>query len=383
MEKPHAPAAPPGRIQIRIATVYRRDRYETFRPLHMGTTRWLRMSQCLANLGHWVDMILDSGEGLVEKDTNLRYVPYAEVNWGHYDVVKTLFHKGFESLCAAGGAGHPFIISKLGSVVGSHDDVKGVGFRGAERSGLYAIQNRISRASRYVTVLTARSRALWEREHGWCSNVLTVPTGVDAAIPPPRSNPYRGIDRKVAVYIGNLYSEQQKPVNLLWQERLNRLGAALNDRGLRLCFAGTGDTERIDPDVVSCYKDIDNSNIWDYQYFADVGIVLGQDAAQHNESSKIYYYLRTGLPVVSESGIPNNRLLEECCMGIVCEFGNDAMMVEAIDEALRRPWPRADCMEYILHNHTWAHRAAVYQRLFDTDPALRTSAGRAVPGCAP
>ena len=332
----------------------------------MALTRWLRISQGFAASGYPTDMIINTSEGLVEKGPNLRFVPYSRVKWSDYDVIKTLFHKGFESLYGTGGATHPFIVSKLGSVAGARD-LEGVYFIGDERAELYEVQKKIAQASRYVTLLTEESRALWQAEHGRGDNVLLIPTGVDAVVPPPRNNPYQGIEKKIVVYIGNIYSEYQKEINLVWQERLNRLGAVLKRNDCQLCFVGTGDTENIDPHLVVCFKDIDNDLIWDYQYFADVGIVLGQGRVQHNESSKIYYYLRTGLPVVSEDGIPNNRLITESGMGLICEFGDDERMAEAILRAMRLTWPKTQGISYILQNHTWDHRVAAYRKLFSRE----------------
>ena len=51
--------------------------------------------------------------------------------------------------------------------------------------------------------------------------------------------------------------------------------------------------------------------VWDGQRAARAGVVLAQGPAQDNESSKIYYYLRTGLPVVCERPVPNAWLIEE------------------------------------------------------------------------
>src|SRR5262245_46627890 len=118
---------------LRIATIYRRDFFRSFIPCDMATTRWLKISENLAARGFKVDMIVNTNAGLVQKTSNLRFVPYSEVEWHRYDVIKTLFHKGFDSLCREGKDDHPFIISKLGSVVGNHDGVEGVHFFGRER----------------------------------------------------------------------------------------------------------------------------------------------------------------------------------------------------------------------------------------------------------
>jgi len=69
-------------------------------------------------------------------------------------------------LLAEGGGDHPFIVSKLGSVVGS-EQTPGVYFFGTERKKLFETQNEIARRSRIVTVLTNPNAALWWKEHGY------------------------------------------------------------------------------------------------------------------------------------------------------------------------------------------------------------------------
>jgi len=58
------------------------------------------------------------------------------------------------------------IISYLGYVVGSHDDVAGVFFYDDVRAGLFATQQKIARKSRPITILTEENARLWEEEHG-------------------------------------------------------------------------------------------------------------------------------------------------------------------------------------------------------------------------
>jgi hypothetical protein len=346
--------------RLRIATVLDDDCRDVLAPVIMTTTRWARMSEALADLGHAVDMIVDARTSTLRAHPNLRLVPFAEVDWAAYDVVKTLCHHGFSTLMAHGGADHPFIIAKLGSVVGGRDGVAGVHFSGAERAALYVLQQEIARRSRYVTVLTEPSRRLW-RECGGHDRVLTVPTGVDRVIPPPRSNPYRGMTERIAVYIGTLYRSTQRDINLLWQDRLTRLGRLLGRKGIRLCVVGRGLTDRLDPAAVTFLGAVENDRVWDHQYFADAGVVLAQGAVQHNESSKLYYYLRTGLPVVSEAPVPNNDLIASANLGFIGPYGDDQTMADLIDAATRTAWRRDRAIAYMLAHHTWDQRARIYE----------------------
>ena len=356
---------------LRIATVYKRDHFSPFAPAKMSTIRWLRMSEGLAALGHRVDMIMN-GEGLQHATTpNLRSVAFADVDWNGYDVIKTLFHSGFESLSEEGGADHPFIISKLGSVVGNHD-TDGVYFFNHEREHLCSIQKQIRERSRYVTLLTAASRRLWEELFGEASNLLHVPTGVDREVPAAGDNPYKRFSEPIAVYAGNIYGETQPEMNLLWQDRLNRLGTLLQRKGIRLCFVGTGRVNRLDRRVVTVMKPVDNREVWDHQRFASVGLVLAQGKKQHNESSKLYYYLRAGLPVVSEAPVPNNFLIHATGMGHVADYDDDQALVDMVESAIHREWPRREGIEYVVAHHSWDQRVATYDEVIRADLAVNS-----------
>lgn len=347
---------------IRIATVYRNRDFEHFSASDMSLIRWLRISETFAARGYEVDMIVNAKAGLRQRP-HLHFVPYEQVDWCRYDVIKTLFHEGFDSLCAAGGARHPFIISKMGSVVGPVDGTEGVHFFGQEREELFATQQKINTTSRFITILTKQSQQLWTEEHGRSENMLLVPTGVDREIPQPGDNPYGNAGEKVAVYIGNIYEGFQREINLLWQARLNSLGRLLRKKDIRLFFVGPGLIDQLDSEAVTATGPVEDQRIWDYQYFADVGIVLGQGTVQHNESSKIYYYLRTGLPVVSEAPVPNNHVIQEARLGYISEYRDDPMMVDMIEAALHKNWDRGSAVDYILKNHTWNKRVDIYDRV--------------------
>jgi glycosyltransferase involved in cell wall biosynthesis len=350
---------------IRIATVYKATALAAADVQAMDLVRWMRVSENLAAAGFRVDMIVGAGSRLESPYPNLRYVPLEGVNWSDYHVVKTLYQRGFRTLIEAGGGAHPFIISRLASVVGKDDTVPGVHFTGAERADLYEVQGQIHRTSHYVALSTEANRALWRREYGDATPLLLVPTGVDHSIPGPAHNPYRGLTgmSKVAVYIGNLYTGMQRHINRLWQERLNRLGALLCRRGVHLVFVGPGLSDKLDPTAVVNFGGVPHAEVWDYQYFADVGITLAQGPVQHNESSKIYYYLRTGLPVVTEAPIPNNDVVTESGCGLVAPYGDDHALADAIEAAAHRSWDREAAVSYVLAHHTWDRRFGVYEEL--------------------
>lgn len=342
----------------------------------MDTLRFFRMSEALARRGHRVDIVIDRNPEPRSVGPNLSEVPFRAVRWRDYDVVKTFFHVGFESLRAAGGAQHPFIVSKLGSVVG-RANAEGVYFFGAVREHLFATQREIARTSRSVTVLTERSAALWRREHGSATRLLLVPTGVDAEIPPPGGDPRprHGVERPVVLFAGNIYGRASQPeVNAVWQERLNRLGVLVAERGLQLVAMGRGETDRLDPRVVRHLGPVDADEVWDWQRHASVGLVLAHGPIQDNESSKIYYYLRTGLPVVCERSVPNSPLIEHTGLGALVAYGDDERMADAAAELAAHPPSANGTIEHMVRDHSWDARAALYDTLLLEARRIRMTA---------
>src|SRR5262249_48952969 len=134
----------------------------------------------------------------------LRRVPLRSVRWDRYDVVKTEFHAGFETLERQGGAGHPCIVSNLGSVV-DRDDADGVYFTGARRRALFAVQERLAARSGWVPVPTAPSLARWRGRFGDAGAPFLVPGAADDVVPPPGADPYPIDDRIRCLFAGNVY----------------------------------------------------------------------------------------------------------------------------------------------------------------------------------
>lgn len=367
----------------RIVTVYSAE-LRPVRAVDMSFIRWYRISAALASLGHVVDIASSELHRRLRRTIepigpNLRIVPISQVRWSEYDAVKTLFHSGFQTLERHRGAGHPFIIAKLGSVVGPAD-MDGVYFYGRQREEMYEVQERIASASRYVTVLSDPAVRLWRRCFGAATNVLLVPGAVSAEIPPPRRSPYPRDGRSPCVFAGNFYKRRrrsQPEAHVTLASKLNRLGALLHERGAQLYVVGPGDRRSLDPRYVAYCGAVPYEDSWDYLHFAAVGIVVTAGGAMHNnESTKIYHYLRAGLPVVSEAGFPNDHVVREAGLGHVVENGNLELMADHIVESVDATWDRERAIRYILDNHTWERRAAVYDRILRGTPATPTSTPR-------
>lgn len=350
----------------RIVTVYNNWDQE-FLPVEMGYIRWLKTSEALSRLGHQVDIatnLRDRRVSSVRIGHSLRMVPLSSVRWSDYDVVKTLFDVGFEILETHGGLDHPFIISKLGSVVGPVE-MDGIYFYGEMRERLFSIQERIDRTSNYVAVISDPAKQLWETCFGPKENVLVVPGAADRHVPPPAKDPFRKDGRTRCVFAGNVYDRQVQPeANTVLVDKLNKLGKLLSRFNARLYMFGPGDVTKLDHRQVTYLGVVPYEEAWNYLHFADVGVVVAAGKYLHNnESTKIYHYLRVGLPVVSEAGFPNDHVVEESQLGFTVENGNLELMAERIVETARMDWDRDYAIRYILNNHTWDRRVEVYDQL--------------------
>jgi hypothetical protein len=160
------------------------------------------------------------------------------------------------------------------------------------------------------------------------------------------------------------YKQDQAEANSVLISKLNELGKALSTKGVRLYLLGIGDVSNLDPQYVTYLGAASYEKAWDYLHFADIGIVVAAGKTMHNnESTKIYHYLRAGLPVVSESGFPNDNVVQESGLGFNVENGNMVAMSEKILEAIDSDWDREKAVQYVLDNHSWDRRVRVYDEV--------------------
>lgn len=191
--------------------------------------------------------------------------------------------------------------------------------------------------------------------------------------------PYPQDGRKRCVYSGNIYDPVSQPeAHRTLVSKLNGLGRELAGRGVRLFVIGPGETSRLDPEVVAHLGAVPYARSWDYLWHADAGLVLafGQ-AMNHNESTKIYYYLRVGLPVVCEGHYPNEDLITQARLGRITPNGVIGPIAAAVEETCHAGWDRQHAMDLIVREHTWERRARIY------DEWLSRSSVRGSGGTAP
>ena len=360
---------------LRIACVYPLDDDPAV-VASMDRIRFRRMAEAFARAGHHVDIVRRRGK-IVPLGPRLRMVPARGIRWDRYDVVKTSLHKGFNHLLVNGGADHPFIISKLGSVVAGSPR-PGVHFFGRQHEFLLGMQNEMAQRARAVTFLTDENEQAWLDTHGVEMLRLRVPTGVDAVIPPAGPDPFArlGVAGRGVLFAGNIYDREQPEVNRIWVDRLNRIARALKRRGLYLVAMGTGERSGLDQSVMTDLGPLPPDEVWDWQRNAVCGLVLAHGAVQDNESSKIYYYLRTELPVICEAPIPNRWLVEHTGLGAIVPLDDPETMADAVVSFAGRGHSLNGVADWMAREHSWDERAGRYAPLFEEAASNRASSGR-------
>ena len=333
----------------------------------MARIQLVETARALAALGHEVDIATAELRFLARRRPivmarGVRRVPLTRARWSDYDAVETNFHQGWETLERYGGSGHPFVIAKLGSVVGP-EDMAGIYYYGRDREHMFDTQRAIHERARFVTLLSGAAQELWATTLGPREGHLLVPGAAATEIPDVGRDPFPPRDAAVrVVFSGNLYDWEPEG-NRVLSEKLNTLGRILAGRA-RVYFVGPGRTHHLDSRVVTNLGVASYEASWQHMFHADVGIVVSAGAFMHNnESTKLYHYLRSGLPIVSESGFPNDHVVTESGFGYVVPSGDMETMAARILDAAHQPWDRAAAVRYALEHHTWQARMRTYDEL--------------------
>jgi hypothetical protein len=349
----------------RVVLVYNTQRIRIATPVEMARIQQLEIARVLAKRGHDVDIAtaelsLQFRRQPIAMGERLRRVFLPRVRWNEYDVIETNCHQGWETLVRYGGSDHPFVIAKIDSVVGPHD-MAGVYFTGRDRERMYATQRAVHDAARYVALRTRPAQELWTQSFGPRDGHLLIPGAAASEIPPRGPDPFPARDGIRVLFSGNIWA----PRPAVLSEKLNTIGRLLAPHG-RLFFVGTGNTKWLDPRYVTNLGVASYEASWQHMLHADVGIVVAAGEFMHNnEATKTYYYLRAGLPTVSEIGFPNDDVVRESGLGFLVPSGDMQTMVAKIVEAADAKWDREAAVRYILEHHTWEARVKTYHDVIE------------------
>ncbi len=275
---------------------------------------------------------------------------------GGYDLVKVCYHVAMHHLGPYEGP----VVARIVRVVDEKLPERDERFRGE----LLACQDLIRRRAAAVAFNNLENQDRWWRLYGHGQLTVLTPTGCPAVIPEPGTNPYSS-EEPVMLFLGSVASPHMA-------EMINR--AARELAGLaRIHLLGAnktelyGQKEALDQLIV-VHPPRPADEIWPFIHWADLGLALA--AGRHrfdNDISKIYSYLRGGLPVLSEELILQNDLIKELGFGLVFGYGS-LKDLQAKAAALLADPPaerRREVMDFMAAAHSWEARAKIYVDLFE------------------
>ena len=334
----------------RIALVYSAN--PTHGMMGMDMIRWARMGRRFKSLGFKAHLVTDRRRN-VERLGRVQVKSTRGAEWQDYDALKVCYQASIDLVPE-----HPHLIVRMCRVVDEEYPRRDAG----RRAELMRQQQRISEMAAMVAFNDVENAERWKSIYGRPSQVLIVPTGCPEEIPEPSESPFSP-GRRIALFCGSLTSHRFPGV-------LNRLARRLRSANpdIELHVVGkdslvhyAGESEPIDRSAVHVHDPVDEIEAWQYILHADVGIALAPSPdAFESELSKIYYYLRGGLPVVTESVVPNRDVVREASHGTVACYDDLDDLAAKTLEALQLPRRDAGVMHHMVERHSWQQRAQIY-----------------------
>jgi hypothetical protein len=232
------------------------------------------------------------------------------------------------------------------------------------RGELLRAQATIARRASAVILNNQENAARWRERYGDRLPIAIIPSGCPARLPEPGPNPYP-LDEPAALFLGSIAAPRVRDL-------LNRAARALKDT-VRIHMVGANKSAMYgDPDtaldpLIVLHGEIPEPRLWDYIRHARIGLAPAVgELPFDNDLSKIYYYLRGGVPVLAEQHVANVALIETTRFGRFFRYGDiedlaaHARGMLTWDTATDRP----RVMEYMAREHSWDMRVDEYVRLF-------------------
>jgi glycosyltransferase involved in cell wall biosynthesis len=274
-----------------------------------------------------------------------------------YDLLKTCYHPSIRLIDNYRGP----VVCRLVRVVDEHLPERDE----SSRKELLECQDLIQSRASALVFNNQENLQRWRQLYGGGIPALIVPTGCPARIPPPGRNPYKK-NLPIILFLGSLAAPRM--VEIL-NELATRLQGKIDIHWVgrnKAAMYGGSPHQRLNPRLVE-HGEIQDKEIWDYIRHADIGLALATGTHPFdNDISKILYYLRGGLPVLSEEPIINNDLILETGWGKI--FGYDDLddLVDKATQILagRCSGNREGVMQYMAAQHSWERRVETYLEFF-------------------
>jgi glycosyltransferase involved in cell wall biosynthesis len=328
-------------------------------PTGIDLVRLRAMAFGLNKRGVNVDIIAPVSEPSLMDGVIPVLAPSALSKTGRYDAVKTCYHFSIKLIGDYSGP----VVSRIVRVVDGQLPVRDA----LRREELLQCQDMIFRRASLLVLNNRVNEERWRRLYGDSPPITLIPTGCSRDIPPIRFNPYSS-GEKVMLFLGSVASTRMvRLLNDAAQSLQGRCAVHMVGANKTRLYGGN-EYDRLCPEIVQ-HGEMREEEIWDFIRCAHIGLALatGPDAFD-NDLSKIYSYLRGGLPVLSEERVVNNSLVLESGLGAIFRFGDPlALASKAIALLDFQPiYNQESTMAWMSKEHSWDRRVEVLNNLFDT-----------------
>jgi glycosyltransferase involved in cell wall biosynthesis len=276
---------------------------------------------------------------------------------GRYDLVKTSYHDSIRLVKGFQGPVVSRIVRVVGPTLPERDE--------ACRDRLLGSQAMIKERATVVALNNEENRARWQAMYGDAPPTVLVPTGCPANIPESGMNPFPENERAL-LFLGSLAAPRMvEMLNLAARRLEGRARIHLVGLNKARMYGGTSGCA-LDP-LVADHGQLPETAVWNFIRHAHAGLALATGPhAFDNDMSKIFNYLRGGLPVVSEEPILNNDLIRETGLGRVFRYGDIDDLISAALQIFENPMShrKREVMEFMASRHSWDRRVETYVQLF-------------------
>lgn len=342
---------------MRIALVFHKNPFAP--PAGIDLVRLRAISKGLNTRGIQTDIIAPvSAPGVLEGNVRVRGIESLEDPLA-YDLVKTCYHDSISLVPPS----QKNIVSRIVRVVDNLLPERDFRFR----FRLLECQEMIRDRACAVIFNNEENRSRWKSLYGGSALTELVPTGCPSLTPAHGNPPYQ-TNKKILLFLGSIAATRMVRVMNELAERVSD-DAEIHLVGLNKTFLyGGGSESKLSPLIVD-HGEKTERETWDYIYNAHVGLAFATGPLPFdNDLSKIYSYLRAGLPVLSEKPVLNNKLVEELRYGATFEYDDIEGLVSNCRRILANPplERRELVMRIMISNHSWDERVSRYVRLFKT-----------------
>ncbi len=274
-----------------------------------------------------------------------------------YDILKTCYHFSVELIGEYRGP----VVSRIVRVVDEHLPERDTTCR--ER--LMRCQETIKTRSSVVVLNNMENAKRWRDIYGESPSIELIPTGCPAVLPRISKNPYEKKEQAI-LFLGSLASRRMVAMVNALAEALKGVSRIHYIGQNKHHLYGSGETWDLSPLIVR-HGEMQEGNIWNYIRHARLGLAVATGPYPFdNDLSKIYSYLRGGLPVLSEERIVNNDLVKTTGLGELFRYDDVDDAVKKALMIMSGPHRGREkrVMSYMAGAHAWERRVDQYCTLF-------------------